>query len=256
MRLIRLLIILIVLFIGTTAFAYKDHKSQLVNKLIKAGAGKDIVVATFRDSRLKTYPELLKSIKGDGYNYFDPVNGILTEESLCRGKMVLAENAWLLDQIESEYGIRKEVLVSIFRVETNLGKHTGRYIVTNSLYTWATSGTRRAKWAENELLYYLKMCRVYQYDPFSIYGSTHGAFGLVQFIPSSFWMFAVDGDKDGIVDLFNFHDAMSSVANYLSKHATGKYPMRNAIYAYNHQMPYVEAVLAYANVISLNRVGN
>ena len=50
----------------------------------------------------------------------------------------------------------------------------------------------------------------------SVKGSYAGAMGAPQFIPSSYRTFAVDGDDDGLIDLFdNWNDIIMSVANYL-----------------------------------------
>jgi membrane-bound lytic murein transglycosylase B len=51
-----------------------------------------------------------------------------------------------------------------------------------------------------------------------INGSWAGAFGIPQFLPSSFLKFAVDGNGDGVIDLFDMEDAIYSVGNYLCKH--------------------------------------
>jgi membrane-bound lytic murein transglycosylase B len=50
--------------------------------------------------------------------------------------------------------------------------------------------------------------------------STHGAFGLLQFIPSVFKDLPLMG-MDGKIDLFNFEDAMASSANYLHQNGWG-----------------------------------
>jgi membrane-bound lytic murein transglycosylase B len=52
-------------------------------------------------------------------------------------------------------------------------------------------------------------------DPLSISGSFAGAFGIPQFIPSSLQKYGRDGDGDEYVDLYNHHDAIMSVGNYL-----------------------------------------
>ena len=50
-------------------------------------------------------------------------------------------------------------------------------------------------------------------------GSYAGAMGAPQFISSSYRAYAVDGDGDGRVDLWNsWPDVVSSVANYFSVH--------------------------------------
>jgi len=124
-------------------------------------------------------------------------------------------------------------------------------MVFNSLLTWCVSGNRRALWAQKELISYLTLCRKHQLDPFEVRGSTHGAFGLLQFIPSSFQRFAIDGNGDGEIDLFNFEDAMASSANYLQKNGWGREEnqQKRALYAYNRDRGYVNTVLKYSKLI-------
>ena len=87
------------------------------------------------------------------------------------------------------------------------------------------------------------------FDPLAIKGSWAGAFGLCQFVPSAYLNYAVDGNGDERVDLFNVVDALASVANYLQCNGWENGSLekkRKAIYAYNHCDNYVRAVLAYA----------
>ena len=54
-------------------------------------------------------------------------------------------------------------------------------------------------------------------------GSWAGAMGQGQFMPSSFLNYAVDYDKDKIVDIWNSHyDIFASIANYLKSHGWKK----------------------------------
>ncbi|HPU23830.1 MAG TPA: lytic transglycosylase domain-containing protein, partial [Candidatus Kapabacteria bacterium] len=81
-----------------------------------------------------------------------------------------------------------------------------------------------------------------------IYGSWAGAFGIPQFLPSSYVKYAIDGNNDGVVDLFNLSDAVFSVANYLKSHGWGEMlsEQRKAIFAYNNSTAYVDAVMKLA----------
>lgn len=75
--------------------------------------------------------------------------------------------------------------------------------------------------------------------------SSAGAEGWMAFLPSTFEEWGVDGNGDGVKDLFNAADAIYSAANYLhDSGAPGDW--WQAIYAYNHAGWYVEKVLAYA----------
>lgn len=75
--------------------------------------------------------------------------------------------------------------------------------------------------------------------------SSAGANGWMAFLPSTWEVWGVDGDRDGDKDPFDAADAIFSAANYL--HDSGA-PARwwDAIFAYNHAGWYVEKVLRYA----------
>jgi hypothetical protein len=81
--------------------------------------------------------------------------------------------------------------------------------------------------------------------------STHGAVngagagGPMQFLASTWALYGVDGDGDGVADRWDAADAIFSAANYLhASGAPGDY--RQAIYAYNHAAWYVAEVERWA----------
>jgi hypothetical protein len=70
--------------------------------------------------------------------------------------------------------------------------------------------------------------------------SPAGARGPMQFLPSTWAAYGLGGDID------DPRDAIMGAANYLrASGAPDSY--RRALYAYNHSVPYVNAVLAYAH---------
>lgn len=206
-----------------------------------------------RDHRLALHPEILNQ-KTKGINYLHPRFGLLNRSSVKRGQQVLKEHKTTLKNIEASYGIPREVLVAIFRVETNLGSNLGQYRVFNSLLTRTVIVNRRSLWAGQELIGLLTLCKKNQINPFSIRGSAAGAFGLCQFVPSSYLAYGTDGNGDGVVDLFDFSDAMASTANYLKSHgwhSRHREKQFRAILAYNHCENYVKAVLSYSKQVKL-----
>ncbi len=79
--------------------------------------------------------------------------------------------------------------------------------------------------------------------------SSAGAEGWMAFLPSTFAEWGVDGNGDGVKDIFNAADAIFSAANYL--HDSGApSDWWKAIFAYNHAGWYVEKVLRYAKQFS------
>ena len=203
------------------------------------------------DQRLTLYPEIVKR-EGKGIDYLHPRFGLLSPSSVKRGRLVLKEKRDTLTRVESSYGVPREVLVAIFRVETNLGSNLGEYRVFNSLLTITLMVDRRSSWAARELMSLMTLCKDNLINPFSIKGSWAGAFGLCQFVPSSYVTYGRDGNGDGVVDLFEFSDAMASTANYLKSngwHSRDRKKQYRAIRAYNHCDNYVKAVLAYAKSV-------
>jgi membrane-bound lytic murein transglycosylase B len=69
--------------------------------------------------------------------------------------------------------------------------------------------------------------------------------GPMQFLPSTFAHYAVDGDQDGTADIMNPYDAIFSAARYLCANGAGRGPqaLANAIWHYNHADWYVQMVL-------------
>jgi membrane-bound lytic murein transglycosylase B len=74
------------------------------------------------------------------------------------------------------------------------------------------------------------------------------AMGPMQFLPSTFAHYAVDGDGDGLADLMNPYDAIFTAASYLCANGAGRGgdALYSAIWHYNHADWYVQMVLALA----------
>jgi membrane-bound lytic murein transglycosylase B len=82
--------------------------------------------------------------------------------------------------------------------------------------------------------------------------SSAGAQGPMQFLPSTFVAYAVDGDKDGDKDIWDPADAIYSAAKYLCANGAGVGPraLYNALWHYNHADWYVLMVANVAGQIA------
>jgi hypothetical protein len=78
--------------------------------------------------------------------------------------------------------------------------------------------------------------------------SSKGAMGPMQFLPSTFVAYAVDGDGDGIANIQDPADAIYSAARYLCAWGAGLggRSLYAAIFAYNHADWYVREVIKLA----------
>jgi membrane-bound lytic murein transglycosylase B len=256
MGVLSFLLVLFLLFFGSPAGAavqsdYLEKQNELIQHLLARGFSEQELTPVFSDDRVTVYPAIVGR-SGKGLNYLGRSFGLLSKKSLQEGRTVLQHHQTFLRRIEAAYGVDKEVVVAILRIETNFGRVKGRVPIFNSLLTLSLIENRRSAWAEEELANLLLMCRDSRKDPLDIKGSWAGAFGLPQFVPSSYMKYGVDGDQDGSVDLNNQADAFASIANYLQAFGWSSQDQalkKQALYAYNHCDNYVQAVLTYAHVI-------
>ena len=147
----------------------------------------------------------------------------IEDKRIKNGKKFIKQNIDTLNRAEKEFGVPKEIIVSILGVETRYGKVMGSYRVIDSLTTLGLDYPRRSVFFKDELIKFFLLTRENNLDIYSIKGSYAGAMGYGQFISSSYRAYAVDFDGDDDIDLFNsVDDAIGSIANYLKVHGWKK----------------------------------
>jgi hypothetical protein len=85
--------------------------------------------------------------------------------------------------------------------------------------------------------------------------SSAGAIGWMQFLPSTWRRYAVDATGDGKADPYNARDAINAAARYLSA-AGVRRNLAQAVWSYNHSLPYVRTVIAQARLYASSPIGN
>ncbi len=147
------------------------------------------------------------------WSYLDSA---VSEGRVATGRQMLAANAALLAGIQSKYGVPAEIVTAIWGEESNYGQGTGQFGMFEALATLAYDGPR-ADYARPQFLAALRMMQQQHYDPRAMTSSWAGAFGQTQFVPTTFLNQAVDGDGDGVIDLWHSTaDALASAANVLA----------------------------------------
>jgi membrane-bound lytic murein transglycosylase B len=111
--------------------------------------------------------------------------------------------------------VDRQVLVSVWGMESNFGQFQGSKSVIRSLATLAYEG-RRPQFAQDQLIAALQILQNGDIQPEAMRGSWAGAMGQTQFIPTTYNTHAVDFDGDGRRDIWNSTpDALASTAHYL-----------------------------------------
>ncbi|HAT27797.1 MAG TPA: lytic murein transglycosylase [Gammaproteobacteria bacterium] len=141
----------------------------------------------------------------------------VTEAQIERGQSLLRQHAALLEEVRSRYGVQPHYLAAFWAIESNFGRNTGGFSVLQALATLAYD-PRRAEFFRRELLTALQIIDDGHIAADSMSGSWAGAMGQLQFLPSVFYSYGVDGDNDGRIDIWNsLPDIFHSAANFLSE---------------------------------------
>lgn len=142
----------------------------------------------------------------------------ITPAVIQTGRKKLAEHKKILDRVEKELGVDREVVIAIWAIESKFGVHRGKYNVFRTLNTLFNSYPRRSSFFREQLIHFLLLCKENNFEPLSIKGSYAGAFGQTQFIPSSYREYAISFDGDKHADVFaSIDDILASIANYLRR---------------------------------------
>ena len=150
--------------------------------------------------------------------YYQYYPRFVTPVRIAEGKLKLIQYKDLLDRVEKELGVEREIIVAIWGIESNFGRHKGAFSMIQTLNTMFDAYPRRRAFYRKQLVNYLLLCRDNNVDPLSVTGSYGGAFGQTQFIPSSFREYAVDFDNDNKRDVWeSIPDILASIANYLRR---------------------------------------
>ena len=216
-------IILIILMFGFTNSYGENHEDfdKWKSKFKQVALNNNISEITI-DKAMSNVVFLPKVIEYDRFQpefYEDTktyVSKRTSQKKLNRGVSFYENNNVLINKVENEFNIEKELLLSLMGIETNFGTYVGKMDILSSLATLSFD-KRRSEFFTNELILLLKLIDTDQVDIQTLYGSWAGAFGFFQFMPSTITNYAIDYNNDNYIDLKDNEDAYPSAANYLNK---------------------------------------
>jgi membrane-bound lytic murein transglycosylase B len=138
------------------------------------------------------------------------------KKKVKKGIQIYKKNSPLINKIEKEFYVEKELLLALMGVETNFGTYLGKMDIISSLATLSFD-KRRSEFFTNELITILKLVERNVIDHKTLYGSWAGAFGNFQFMPTTIKNYAIDYNLNNSIELKNIEDSFASAANYINK---------------------------------------
>lgn len=221
MNIIKYFIIIFFTFIHGTLHANEiEFKEWLVN--FKAYAlEKKISEKTFNlaMSDVVFLPDVIKYDRFQPEFYEDTKTYIskrTSKQKVSAGIKLYELNKDFINSVDNKFSVEKELLLALMGIETNFGTYVGKMDILSSLATLSYD-QRRSDFFTKELITILQLIDEGKIDHNILYGSWAGAFGFFQFMPSTIENYAIDYDKNNIIELKSTKDSFASAANYINK---------------------------------------
>ncbi len=153
-------------------------------------------------------PEFARSV-------WDYLDSAVSAKRVTDGRARVLENKALLERVEAEFGVDREIIAAIWGLESSYGAVMGDHDVIGALATLGWKG-RRTGYGREQLIGALKILQNGYADRAQLRGSWAGAMGQTQFIPTTYLVYAVDHGGDGKRNIWtDLDDVFASTANYL-----------------------------------------
>ena len=192
----------------------KSYKKDALSK----GISQKTINIVFKN--VKFLEQVIKYDRKQPEFYEDTNTYVKKRANLSRTKKarkLLIKHSKLLEEIENNFQVEKEILLALWGIETNFGKHVGKMDIISSLATLSFD-KRRRDFFSSQLLILLELVDKKLVDPNKLYGSWAGAFGNFQFMPSTIKNYAIDYDNNNKIELKeSIKDSFASAANYINK---------------------------------------
>jgi len=210
--------IFINLFVIFNVFANNDFElwiKDFKTKAIDLGISKKVVNEIMSEAKF-----LPKVIEYDRYQpefYEDTFTYIKKRSSnskIKQGLKLYKKEQKIIEQVEKDFDVEKELLLALMGIETNFGKYLGKMDIVSSLSTLSFD-KRRSEFFTKELLILLNLVDKKIIDKSILYGSWAGAFGNFQFMPRTIRNYAIDYNNNKTIELKKTEDSFASAANYL-----------------------------------------
>ena len=195
---------------------FNEWRNNFKIKAINYGISKKVVNEIMSEAKF-----LPKVIEYDRYqpefyeDTFTYIKKRTSNRKIKEGIKLYYKKKNIIESVEKDFNVEKELLLALMGIETNFGKYLGKMDIISSLATLSYD-KRRSEFFTEELLILLKLVDKKIISKDMLYGSWAGAFGNFQFMPRTIRNYAIDYNKNKVIELKNIEDSFASAANYLT----------------------------------------
>ena len=220
-KMIKKIIFLFSLYIFQINYLYSNSDSfskwkiQFITKAVNEGVSKslaeEIILQAKFLPKVIEYDRFQPEFYEDTFTY---VGKRSSRSKIKQGLKLYKKKKKIIDKIEEDFKVEKEILLALMGIETNYGKYLGKMDIISSLATLSFD-KRRSEFFSKELLILIKLIENNKIDKNILYGSWAGAFGNFQFMPRTIRNYAIDYNNNSVIELKKTEDSFASAANYL-----------------------------------------
>ena len=221
MKIIRYFIVLFLLLTNVVSGANAKSFNEWLKNFKTYALENNISELTF-DKVMSDVIFLPKVIKYDRFQpeFYEDTKTYISKRSssqkVKQGLKLYRLNKDFISSIDNRFSVEKSLLLALMGIETNFGTYVGKMDILSSLATLSFD-ERRSEFFTKELITILQLIETKKIDHNILYGSWAGAFGNFQFMPSTIENYAIDYDKNNIIELKSTKDSFASAANYINK---------------------------------------
>jgi membrane-bound lytic murein transglycosylase B len=221
MKIIKIILLLFFYFNTFHSSANEQTFNEWLKDFKKLALKNNISEVTF-DTSMSKVVFLPKVIKYDRYQpeFYEDTKTYISKrtsnQKVKKGVEIYEKNSEFIDSIDNKFSVEKNLLLALMGIETNFGTYVGKMDILSSLATLSYD-KRRREFFTKELITVLQLVDIGVIDRSLLYGSWAGAFGYFQFMPSTIKNYAIDYDKNNIIELKTTKDSFASAANYINK---------------------------------------
>jgi len=221
MKIIRYFLILTLLLSNSTLSANDESFNEWLKNFKIYALANNVSELTF-DMAMSDVIFLPKVIKYDRFQpeFYEDTKTYISKRSsnqkVKQGTKLYRSNENFINSIDNKFSVEKSLLLALMGIETNFGTYVGKMDILSSLATLSFD-ERRSEFFTKELITILQLVESKKIDHTILYGSWAGAFGNFQFMPSTIERYAIDYDKNNIIELKSTKDSFASAANYINK---------------------------------------
>lgn len=253
--------------------------ARLMNRLEKDGISPQQVQAVYLSNQMPEFRQV--AFKLNPQESLHIYTGHTAPGRIERAATFIKTYEQTFQKAQRDTGVDYYLVAAIISVESDCGLNFGRQLVVNRLSRLANIGEEqnldyvfaklkaednnvtRAQVAQRafvlEEIFYPQVLALFQLAKeqkvsiLGLRGSTAGGIGYPQFLPLPWKTFGKDGNRDGIVSLFQPEDAILSCAQYLKKYGwkpgASEAEQFEVLRGYNNSRAYAQTVLKVRDLL-------